>query len=193
MTYAAHGSTSARSDSFDSSIVADFESGGGGIVRHAVVEDCPSLVELPPAVVWFTGLSGAGKSTIAREVCARLTVAGTRIEYLDGDMLRDVLPPTGFTMAERDAHVQRVGFFASRLEHHGITVVCALISPYAASRARVRAMCRRFIEVHVATPLHECERRDVKGLYGRARRGQLVNFTGLDDPYEPPGQPGTAG
>ena len=104
-------------------------------------------------------------------------------------MLRDVAAATGFTMAERDAHVQRVGFFASRLEHHGITVVCALISPYAASRARVRAMCRRFIEVHVATPLHECERRDVKGLYGRARRGQLVNFTGLDDPSEPPASP----
>jgi adenylylsulfate kinase len=142
-----------------------------------------------PAVVWFTGLSGAGKSTIAREVCARLRDAGHAVEYLDGDAIREVFPNTGFTRVERDAHVRRVGFLASRLEHHGVTVVCALISPYAASRAQVRGMCRRFLEIHVATPLHECERRDVKGLYKRARLGEIAEFTGIDDPYEPPVSP----
>jgi adenylylsulfate kinase len=140
------------------------------------------------AVLWFTGLSGAGKSTIAAAVARELERLGTRTEYLDGDILR-AMAPTGFTRADRDAHVTRTGFLASRLEHHGVTVVCALISPYADARARVRALCRRFIEVYVATPIAECERRDVKGLYARARRGELANFTGIDDPYEPPPSP----
>ena len=139
-----------------------------------------------PTVLWFTGLSGAGKSTIAREVCDRLLAEGARVEYLDGDAIRSVFPNTGFTRPERDAHVRRVGFLASRLEHHGVFVVCALISPYTESRAAVRKLCRRFIEIHVSTPLPECERRDVKGLYKRARRGEISNFTGIDDVYEPP-------
>ena len=144
---------------------------------------------LDPAVLWFTGLSGAGKSTIANEVCERLAAVGVPVEYLDGDAIRDIFPNTGFSRAERDAHVRRVGFLASRLEHHGIFVVCALISPYRESRASVRRLCRRFVEIHVSTPLHECERRDVKGLYERARRGEIANFTGLDDPYEAPVDP----
>jgi adenylylsulfate kinase len=144
---------------------------------------------LDPAVIWFTGLSGAGKSTVAREVSARLRAAGARVEHLDGDAIRSVFPNTGYTRAERDLHIRRVGFLASRLEHHGVFVVCALISPYASSRAQVRGLCRRFFEVHVATPLQECERRDVKGLYARARRGEIRHFTGLDDAYEPPANP----
>jgi len=144
---------------------------------------------LDPAVVWCTGLSGAGKSTIARAVCDRLLARGAKVEYLDGDSIRSVFPQTGFSKAERDAHVKRVGFLASRLEHHGVFVVCALISPYAEAREYVRSLCRRFVEVHVSTPLAECERRDVKGLYRRARRGEIVNFTGLDDAYEPPATP----
>ena len=142
-----------------------------------------------PAVLWFTGLSGAGKSTIAGEVCHRLRAAGQRVEYLDGDAIRSVFPNTGFSRAERDAHVKRVGFMASRLEHHGVFVVCALISPSLESRAFVRGLCRRFVEIHVSTPLEECERRDVKGLYARARRGEISHFTGLDDAYEPPANP----
>jgi adenylylsulfate kinase len=138
-----------------------------------------------PAVLWFTGLSGAGKSTIAQEVYARLLAVGTRVEYLDGDAIRDLFPNTGFTKTERDAHIRRVGFLASRLEHHGVFVICALISPYLESRAYVRTLCRRLLEIHVATPLPECERRDVKGLYHRARRGEIANFTGIDDVYEP--------
>jgi adenylylsulfate kinase len=140
------------------------------------------------AVLWFTGLSGSGKSTIAAAVATQLQRCGVSTEYLDGDVLRE-MAPSGFSRAERDAHVKRTGFLASRLEHHGVTVVCALISPYAEARAHVRRLCRRFIEIHVATPLAECERRDVKGLYARARRGELTNFTGIDDPYEPPAAP----
>jgi adenylylsulfate kinase len=145
--------------------------------------------DMVPAVLWFTGLSGAGKSTIAQEVYERLRRTGARVEYLDGDTIREVFPDTGFSRPEREAHVRRVGFLASRLEHHGVIVVCALISPYAESRAQVRTLCRRFVEVHVATSLQECERRDVKGLYRRARTGELTNFTGLDDPYEAPVDP----
>jgi adenylylsulfate kinase len=140
-------------------------------------------------VVWLTGLSGAGKSTIAVEVCRRLRMMGRRVEYLDGDAIRSLFPNTGFARVEREAHIRRVGFVASRLEHHGVFVVCALISPYATARQHVRQLCRRFVEVHVATPLAECERRDVKGLYQRARAGEITSFTGLDDPYESPVNP----
>jgi adenylylsulfate kinase len=138
-----------------------------------------------PAVIWFTGLSGAGKSTIASALVAELVARGIATEYLDGDAVR-LLSPTGFSRADRDAHVKRVGYLASRLEHHGITVVCALISPYAEARRYVRGLCARFVEIYVATPLPECERRDVKGLYARARRGEIAHFTGIDDPYEAP-------
>ncbi len=141
------------------------------------------------SVIWLTGLSGSGKSTIGRALATRLAAISPRVEYLDGDAIRDLLPQTGFSREERNAHVTRVGFLASRLEDHGVTVVCALISPYAEARARVRGLCRRFIEVHVATPIEECERRDVKGLYARARAGALRQFTGVDDPYEAPDAP----
>jgi adenylylsulfate kinase len=140
------------------------------------------------AVLWFTGLSGAGKSTLAAKVEQEIRERGFRTEYLDGDALR-ALAPTGFTRADRDTHVKRVGFIASCLERHDVTVVCALISPYADTRNYVRQLCRRFIEIYVATPLEECERRDVKGLYARARRGEVAHFTGIDDPYEPPRRP----
>jgi adenylylsulfate kinase len=140
------------------------------------------------AVLWFTGLSGAGKSTLAAAVDRELRSRGLRTEFLDGDAVR-MLSPTGFSRGDRDAHVKRVGFLASRLEHHDVTVICALISPYAEARQFVRGLCRRFIEVYVATPLEECERRDVKGLYARARRGEVAHFTGIDDPYEPPSAP----
>jgi adenylylsulfate kinase len=140
------------------------------------------------AVLWFTGLSGAGKSTIAGAVTRELARQQVPTEYLDGDAVR-LLSPTGFSRAERDAHVKRVGFLASRLEYHGITVVCALISPYAEARQSVREMCGAFLEIHVATPLRECERRDVKGLYRKARSGEIQHFTGIDDPYEAPVSP----
>ena len=142
--------------------------------------------QVRPAVLWFTGLSGSGKSTIAARVLQELEGRGCKVERLDGDSIRDIFPQTGFTRADRDAHVRRVGYLASRLERHGVFVVASLISPYEDSRRFVRGLCTNFIEIHVATPLEECERRDVKGLYAKARQGEITNFTGIDDPYEPP-------
>jgi adenylylsulfate kinase len=145
--------------------------------------------EVKPAVIWLTGLSGSGKSTIGRAVYDRLREQGFKVEYLDGDTIRDLVPGTGFTKEERDLHIKRVGYLASRLESQGIFVVASFVSPFSEARDFVRKLCRNFIEVHVSTPLEECERRDVKGLYAKARRGEIKNFTGLDSPYEIPTQP----
>jgi adenylylsulfate kinase len=140
------------------------------------------------AVIWLTGLSGAGKSTIAERVCSELRRRMIPVEHLDGDAVRELFP-TGFTRQERHEHNRRIGFLASRLEHHGVVVVASFVSPYRESRLFARSLAQRFIEVHVATPLEECERRDAKGLYARARRGEIKGFTGIDDPYEPPLNP----
>lgn len=140
-------------------------------------------------VLWFTGLSGSGKSTIATRVEQALVDRGADVEYIDGDALREVFPNTGFTRAEREEHLRRTGYMASRLAAHGVTVVASFVSPYRESRDFVRRLCSNFVEIYVATPLEECERRDVKGLYARARRGEIKNFTGIDDPYEPPEHP----
>lgn len=141
------------------------------------------------AVLWFTGLSGSGKSTIAERVHAELERRGTEAEYIDGDALRAVFPGTGFTRDQREEHLRRTGYMASRLEAHGIMVVASFVSPYRESRDFIRKLCRNFVEIYVSTPLEECERRDVKGLYARARKGEIRNFTGIDDPYEPPEHP----
>jgi adenylylsulfate kinase len=140
-------------------------------------------------VLWFTGLSGSGKSTIATRVHQELLRRGLDVEYIDGDALREVFPSTGFTRGEREEHLRRAGYMASRLAAHGVTVVASFVSPYRESREFIRRLCPNFTEVYVATPLEECERRDVKGLYARARRGELKNFTGIDDPYEIPEHP----
>ncbi len=140
-------------------------------------------------VLWFTGLSGSGKSTIATRVHKELERRGVEVEYIDGDALREVFPNTGFTRADREEHLRRTGYMASRLAAHGVTVVASFVSPYRESRDFIRKLCRNFAEIYVSTPLEECERRDVKGLYARARRGELQHFTGIDDPYEPPQRP----
>jgi adenylylsulfate kinase len=114
---------------------------------------------------------------------------GLDVEYIDGDALREVFPNTGFTRAEREEHLRRTGYMASRLAAHGVTVVASFVSPYRDSREFIRKLCGEFVEIYVSTPLEECERRDVKGLYARARRGEIRNFTGIDDPYEPPEHP----
>lgn len=171
-------------------IVDDFAIRGGGIVRECLRADGdagPSAVPTAAgAVVWLTGLSGAGKTTLAVWLESELRQQGRRVERLDGDTLRHLLPGVGFSRAERDGHIRRVGHLASRLEHHGVTVIAAFISPYAETRAFVRGLCHNFIEVYVSTPLAECERRDPKKLYVRARRGEIQNFTGIDDAFEPP-------
>jgi adenylylsulfate kinase len=145
--------------------------------------------EIEPAVLWFTGLSGSGKSTIADLVAANLRERGHHVERLDGDAVRNIFPNTGFTPADRDAHIRRVGYLASTLARNGVFVVASFVSPYEESRQFVRSLCPSFVEIHVSTPLEECERRDVKGLYARARRGEIKNFTGIDDPYERPLRP----
>ena len=144
-------------------------------------------------VVWFTGLSGAGKSTIAEIVGRELEARGAAVEYLDGDVVRTHLSKgLGFSREDRDTNIERIGWVASRLARHGATVLVSAISPYAATRAKARAMVEEFapfVEVHVATSVEECERRDVKGLYEQARNGELPEFTGVSDPYEEPESP----
>ncbi len=142
-----------------------------------------------PFVLWFTGLSGSGKSTIADQVYTVLKDRHVKVERLDGDEIRAIFPDTGFAREERVAHIVRVGYLAAVLERNGVCSVVSLVSPYREARDRVRALCRRFIEVHVSTPLSVCESRDVKGLYAKARRGEIRSFTGIDDPYEDPERP----
>ncbi len=142
-----------------------------------------------PFVLWLTGLSGAGKSTLAEKVRGHFKSAGAAIEHLDGDVVRDLFPQIGFSKQERDAHIQRIGFLASMLERNGVSVVCSFISPYREARGKVRKQCQNFVEVYVKASLAACEERDVKGLYKRARSGEIKNFTGIDDPYEEPDAP----
>ncbi|HEY4346722.1 MAG TPA: adenylyl-sulfate kinase [Gaiellaceae bacterium] len=144
-------------------------------------------------VVWLTGLSAAGKSTIANHVAADLEARGVLIDRLDGDVVRTHLTKgLGFSKEDRDTNIERIGWVASRLARAGIGVIVSVISPYEATRKRVRGLVEEhatFVEVHVATSLAECERRDPKGLYGKARAGDLPDFTGVASPYEEPSSP----
>jgi adenylylsulfate kinase len=143
--------------------------------------------------VWLTGLSGAGKSTIARIVSAELVRSGHLVEELDGDVVRERLSPElGFSRAERDVNVERIAWVASRLTRHGAAVVVSAISPYEDARAGARTMIEEFgpfVEVYVRAGIEDCARRDPKGLYRRALAGEIENFTGVSDPYEPPRDP----
>ena len=142
--------------------------------------------------VWFTGLSGSGKSTTAEALLRELTRRGRTVTYLDGDVVRTYLSKgLGFSRADRDTNILRIGFVASEVIRHGGAVITAAISPYRSTRDEVRKMVGsdQFIEVFVDTPIDVCERRDVKGMYAQARRGEITSFTGIDDPYEPPLHP----
>lgn len=137
--------------------------------------------------VWFTGLSGAGKTTLSQAVSTDLLGRGYRVECLDGDAIRQNLTKDlGFSEEDRNENVRRIGFVAELLTRHGVIVLVSAISPYRAARDRVRERIGSFLEVYVSAPLEVCEARDVKGLYRRARAGEIQHLTGLDDPYEPP-------
>ncbi len=142
--------------------------------------------------VWFTGLSGSGKSTTASALIRLLHERGREITVLDGDVVRTHLSKgLGFSREDRDTNVRRIGFVASEVVRHGGIAITAAVSPYRATRDEVRAMvgADRFVEVFVDTPLEVCEQRDVKGWYAKARAGEVPAFTGVDDPYEPPLDP----
>lgn len=140
--------------------------------------------------LWLTGLPSAGKTTISRELAPRLAALGWRVELLDGDEVRRGLSADlGFDRVSREQHARRVTFVAKLLARNGVIPIVALISPYATSRAQARREVGQFVEVYIRTPLEVCEQRDVKGLYKRARAGELREFTGVDDPYEPPENP----
>ncbi|MEE4116727.1 MAG: adenylyl-sulfate kinase [Marinilabiliaceae bacterium] len=149
----------------------------------------PISIVNKPGVYWFTGLSGSGKTTIARKLADRLKTMGTELEFLDGDEVRDIFPSTGFTREARNEHIKRIGYLASKLEKHNVSVVAAFISPYEEGRSFVRQLCRNYIEIYLSTSLEECIKRDPKGLYKRALQGEITNFTGIDSPYETPIRP----
>lgn len=140
--------------------------------------------------VWFTGFSGAGKSTIAEALTKKLQSEGYNLEVLDGDEIRENLTKDlGFSKEDRDTNIRRIGFVAKLLARNGVIVLVPVISPYRSIREEMRANISDFVEVFVNAPLSVCEERDVKGLYKKVRAGQIKQFTGIDDPYEPPINP----
>ncbi len=137
--------------------------------------------------LWFTGLSGAGKTTICRAVATELLAYGLQIEVIDGDVIRKHLcKDLGFSKLDRDENIRRIAFVSKLLTRNGTIVLVSAISPYRAARDEARQTIGDFIEIYVNTPLEVCELRDTKDLYKRARAGKVRGFTGIDDPYEPP-------
>jgi len=150
----------------------------------------PNSVSAAGSVIWLTGLSGAGKTTLAEAVAARLRERGARVEVLDGDTVREHLSKgLGFSREDRDTNIRRIAFVAMLLARNGVVVVVAAISPYRATREEARAQIERFLEVHVDCPLDELVRRDTKGLYAGALGGKVSQLTGVSDPYEEPLSP----
>ena len=141
--------------------------------------------------LWFTGLSGSGKSTITTHLVKELRRRGSKLEVLDGDVVRENLSKgLGFSKEDRDTNIRRIAFVANLLSRNGVPVITAAISPYRELRDEARQqMDGRFIEAYVKASVEECERRDVKGLYAKARAGEIKEFTGVSDPYEPPENP----
>ncbi len=174
--------TAAEGMILETSIPAGSKSVWTGDAQRAVTGPQPRGL-----TVWFTGLSGAGKTTIGRAVWAELLTQGLTAEFLDADHLRKHLNrDLGFSKEDRDENIRRIGFAAHLLTRQGVVALVAAISPYRVVREEVRRTIGNFLEVYVSTPLGVCERRDPKGLYKKARAGELRGFTGVDDPYEPP-------
>ena len=147
-------------------------------------------MEQKGVTLWFTGLSGAGKSTISHQVEAKLRAEGYKVEILDGDIVRTNLTKgLGFSKEDRDTNIRRIGFVADLLTRNGVIVIVSAISPYRAIREEVKEKIGNFVEIFVNAPLAVCEDRDVKGLYKKARSGEIKMFTGISDPYEPPTNP----
>jgi len=147
-------------------------------------------VEHRGVTVWFTGLSGAGKTTISKAVADRLRAAECKLEVLDGDVVRTNLTKgLGFSKEDRDENIRRIGFVSHLLTRNGVIVLVSAISPYRSVREEVKERIGDFVEVFVNAPLAVCEDRDVKGLYKKARSGEIANFTGISDPYEAPTNP----
>jgi len=137
--------------------------------------------------VWFTGLPCSGKTTVSQMVAARLRDGGLNVEVLDGDVIRTNLSKgLGFSKADRDTNVRRVGFVCNLLSRNGTVAIAAVVSPYRSIRQELKDNIERFVEVYVSCPVDECKRRDVKGMYAKAMRGEITSFTGVDDPYEEP-------
>ena len=159
-------------------------------VARILADSCPPK-HRQGVCLWFTGLSGAGKTATAEILATLLTERGRQVTVLDGDVVRTHLSKgLGFGKEDRDTNVRRIGFVAAEIVRHGGMVICAAVSPYRAARNTVRNMAgENFVEIYVATPLDVCERRDAKGMYEKARRGDIKNFTGIDDPYESPLKP----
>lgn len=140
--------------------------------------------------LWFTGLSGSGKSTIAERVAFKLERRGLDVEILDGDVVRTHLSKgLGFSREDRDANIKRVGFVCQLLTRHGVIAVASVISPYREARDFNRAKIKDFVEVYTRCPIEICAERDLKGLYQKAKAGEIKGFTGVDDPYEAPLNP----
>jgi adenylylsulfate kinase len=165
------------------------------MTEHIYAHEHPESDEVRAGgfTLWFTGLSGSGKTTIAHLVGPELDARGAIAEYLDGDTVRMHLSKgLGFSKEDRDTNIERIGWVASRLTRHGAAVICAAISPYQETRAKARTMVEEFgpfVEVYVKASVEECARRDVKGLYEKAFAGEIKGFTGVDDPYEEPSHP----
>ncbi len=140
-------------------------------------------------VIWITGLPAAGKSFLAEGLCAHFKKQGRSYEWLDGDIVRDVISNFGFDASNRDLHLKYIGYIASTLEKHGIIAICSFISPRAEQRTFARSLAKTFVEVFVDTPLDVCIQRDPKGLYAAAERGEISNFTGVTSPYDEPKNP----
>ncbi len=145
--------------------------------------------EIQPFVIWITGLARSGKSAIGEELASKLKDKGLKVEHLDGHSVRNLFPQTGFSRKEVNEHIERVGYLAGKLERQGVFVVASFLSPYKESRDFVKNNCNNYVEIHISTPAEVCEKLDDKGIYKKARAGEVENFPGINVEYEKPINP----